>query len=141
VLTPHDGEFEGLRPGQLGGPAGRLAEVRSAAAELDAIVVLKGPGTVVASPDGTAFIDVEGTSDLATAGSGDVLTGLLAAVLAGAWAEGRRDEEGLTRAAAAAVWLHGRAGRHAARQGPVAATDIAAAVRSAVRAARFGEDS
>ena len=103
--------------------------------------MFKGPGTVVAAPGGHAYVDVEGTSDLGAAGSGDVLSGLLAAVLAGAWSEGRRGEDAMARAAAAAVWLHGRAGRIAARQGPVAATDIAAAVRAAIRSARFGEDA
>ncbi len=141
VLTPHDGEFEALRPGLLGGPAGRLAEALAAAAELGAVVVLKGPGTVIAGPDGMGYLDAEGTADLGTAGSGDVLTGLLAALLAGAWADGQRDPGALTRAAAAAVWLHGRAGRHAARQGPVTATDIAAAIPFAIRSARFGEDA
>ncbi len=141
VLTPHDGEFEALRPGLLGGSRGRLAAAREAASELGAIVVLKGPGTVIAAPDADAYIDVEGTADLGTAGSGDVLTGLLAGVLAGAWAQGRRGEEAMAGAAAAAVWLHGRAGVVAARQGPVVATDIAAAVRSAVRSARFGQDA
>jgi len=141
VLTPHEGEFEALRPGLLGGSAGRLAAASVAATELGAVVVLKGPGTVIAAPGGHAYVDVEGTSDLGAAGSGDVLSGLLAAVLAGAWSEGRRGEDAMARAAAAAVWLHGRAGQIAARQGPVAATDIAAAVRGAIRSARFGEDA
>ena len=141
VLTPHDGEFEALRPGLLGEPAGRLAAARDAASALGAVIVLKGPGTVIAAPDAGAYIDIEGTAELGTAGSGDVLTGLLAGVLAGAWADGRRGEETLTRAAAAAVWLHGQAGRLAARQGPVVATDVATAIRPAIRAARFGQDA
>jgi hydroxyethylthiazole kinase-like uncharacterized protein yjeF len=138
VLTPHDGEFERLQPGLLAS-LGRLDAARAAASALRAVIVLKGPGTVIVDPDGTAFIDTEGTADLGTAGSGDVLTGVVAAVLAGAWADGRRDPGSLTEATAAAVWLHGRAGRAAAVAAPVTATDVVAAVPAAIRAARFGD--
>lgn len=138
VLTPHEGEFERLAPGVLAASPGRLAAARRAAAETGAVIVLKGPGTVVADPIGQGFIDVEGTADLGTAGSGDVLTGVIAGILAGAWASGRRDPAVLTSAVAAGVWLHGRAGRLAAAAGPVTAPDIAAAVRPAVQSARDG---
>ena len=138
VLTPHEGEFERLAPGVLQASTGRLAAARQVAADLGAVIVLKGAGTVVADPVGQAFIDVEGTPDLGTAGSGDVLTGILAGVLAGAWATGRREPALLTGAVAAGVWLHGRAGRLAAQDGPVTAPDIADAVRAAVVAARDG---
>lgn len=139
VLTPHEGEFERLWPGLLRDSDGRLAAAQAAAARSGAIVVLKGPGTVIAAADGAAFVDAEGTADLGVAGSGDVLTGLLTAVLAEAWAAGRRSIAELTEATAAAVWLHGRAGRIAARSGPVLAPAIADAVGAAVLAARFGE--
>ncbi|MCX6434446.1 MAG: NAD(P)H-hydrate dehydratase [Actinobacteria bacterium] len=138
VLTPHDGEFERIRPGALAAGAGRLVEAQRAAADLQAVVVLKGPGTVIAAPDGTAYVDTEGTSDLGTAGSGDVLTGIIGGLLAGAWAAGRRDADSLVEATAAAVWLHGAAGRTAAVDAPITATDVAAAVPAAVAAARFG---
>jgi hydroxyethylthiazole kinase-like uncharacterized protein yjeF len=139
VLTPHEGEFERLVPGLLDAASGRLDAARSAAERLHATIVLKGPGTVVVDPAGPAAIDAEGTADLSTAGSGDVLMGILAALLAGAWARGAREPRLLTEAAAAAVWLHGRAGRKAATSGPVTALDIAAALPAAVRAARFGD--
>lgn len=137
VLTPHDGEFERLRPGMLAS-LGRLDAARDAAAALHATIVLKGPGTVVVGQEGTAFVDTEGTADLSTAGSGDVLAGVVAAVLATAWSDGRRDAAELTAATAAAVWLHGRAGRTAAITAPVTATDIVGAVPAAIRAARSG---
>jgi ADP-dependent NAD(P)H-hydrate dehydratase / NAD(P)H-hydrate epimerase len=139
VLTPHEGEFERLAPGLLASSGSRLAAARSAAVDRGAVVVLKGPGTVIAGPGGEAFIDVEGTADLGTAGSGDVLTGLVGAVLAGAWASGCRDPSGLVEAVAAAVWLHGRAGSLAGHDAPVTATDIAASVPAAIRSARFGD--
>jgi hydroxyethylthiazole kinase-like uncharacterized protein yjeF len=138
ILTPHDGEFERIRPGALARGDGRLAAALSAAADLQAVVVLKGPGTVIAAPTGTAYVDTEGTSDLGTAGSGDVLSGVIGGLLAGAWADGRRDPESCVEATAAAVWLHGAAGRIAAQGAPITATDIADAVPSAVMAARFG---
>jgi hydroxyethylthiazole kinase-like uncharacterized protein yjeF len=140
VLTPHEGEFERIVPGLLDRGLGRLAATRAAAAQLGAVVVLKGPGTVIAGPSGRAFVDVVGTADLGVAGSGDVLTGLMAAVLAGAWAEGRRDPDGLVEAVAAAVWLHGAAGRIAALRAPVTSTGISDALPCAIRLARFGEE-
>ena len=141
VITPHEGEFERLLPGLLDRSSGRLAATVAAAAQLGAVVVLKGPGTIIAGPSGGAFVDVEGTADLGVAGSGDVLTGLLAAILAGAWAEGRRDPDELVEGAAAAVWLHGAAGRLAAGRAPVTSTDVSDALPGAIRLARFGRPS
>ncbi|MDA2987090.1 MAG: hypothetical protein O2789_05080, partial [Actinomycetota bacterium] len=107
-----------------------------AARELQCIVLLKGAGTVVAGPIGEVWIDIEGTADLGVAGSGDVLTGILTGVLAGAHARGDLDHP--EEAVAAAVWLHGCAGRLAAAHAPVTAPDIAMRVGAAVHAARFG---
>ncbi|MGH9185810.1 MAG: NAD(P)H-hydrate dehydratase, partial [Acidimicrobiales bacterium] len=98
VLTPHDGEYERLADRPVG--ADRLSAARALARDAQAVVLLKGPTTVVAGPDGHALLVTEGDVRLATAGSGDVLTGIIAALLAGGldpW-----------RAAAAAAWLHGR---------------------------------
>lgn len=139
VLTPHEGEFERLMPGALAVSGGRLAAARDAASQWGAVVVLKGPGTVIAAPDGRAFVDVEGSADLGCAGSGDVLAGVIAAVLSGAWADGRRTSDELTEAVAAGVWLHGAAGRIAAERAPITATDVASAVPAAIRLARFGD--
>ena len=136
VITPHEGEFRRIFPGVLESSTGRLAAARAAAQALQAIVVLKGPGSVIAAPTGAAWIDVEGTSDLGAAGSGDVLTGIVGAILADCWERGDRSVDGLNRAVAAAVWLHGRAGRLACVDGPVVATDIAEHVQSAVASAR-----
>ena len=139
VITPHEGEFNRILPGLLDSSPGRLAAAVAAAERLSAIVVLKGPGTVIAAPDGTSFVDTEGTSDLGTAGSGDVLTGLIGALLAGAWADGRRSAADLHAAVAAAVWLHGRAGRLAAKSGPVVSACLADEIPAAIRVARFGD--
>ena len=140
VLTPHEGEFERMFPGLLVAAGGRLAAATRAASDLRSVIVLKGPGTVIVAPDGSCFVDACGTADLGTAGSGDVLAGLLGAILAGAWAHGRRTGADLVAATAAAVWLHGAAGRIAAAHAPVVAPDIADAIPAAIRLARFGDD-
>ncbi len=87
VLTPHDGEFARLR----GGPPApdRFDAVRRAANALNAVVLLKGPATLVAAPaasdtaarPATVLAVTSGTARLASAGSGDVLSGIIAAVL------------------------------------------------------------
>jgi NAD(P)H-hydrate repair Nnr-like enzyme with NAD(P)H-hydrate dehydratase domain len=87
-------------------------------------VLLKGDRTVVAAPDGTAWVNPTGTSALATAGSGDVLSGLLGALLASGLAP--------VRAAVAAAYVHGLAGRRAAEDGPITASDVANALRATV---------
>lgn len=105
VLTPHEGEF--LRVG------GNLSQGRTAAAtefahQSGAVVVLKGPGTVVAGPDGRCRVNTTGNCGMAKGGSGDVLSGVVLALL------------GLGMdafdACCCAVWLHSRAGDLAAQE-------------------------
>jgi NAD(P)H-hydrate epimerase len=97
VLTPHAGEYQRLMGAPVGGD--RLVAARALADRAGAVVLLKGPGTVVADPSGAVAVNPTGGAALATAGSGDVLTGIVAGFLA----------RGLDpfRAAAAAAWVHG----------------------------------
>jgi NAD(P)H-hydrate epimerase len=98
VLTPHAGEYQRLMGAPVGGD--RLAAARALADRAGAVVLLKGPGTVIADPTGAVAVNPTGGAALATAGSGDVLTGIVAGFLA----------RGLDafRAAVAAAWVHGQ---------------------------------
>ena len=109
LVTPHAGEF--LR---LGGDPGadRLTAASALAGELNCIVVRKGHETCIT--DGTVhYINPTGNPGMAVGGSGDLLAGMITALLGQKLAP--------LEAAAAGVWLHGKAGDLAAdRQGQYA---------------------
>lgn len=110
VLTPHP--LEAARLLNLSTKeiqADRLAAARLIAKQFNAVVVLKGSGSVIAAPDGEVMLNTTGNPALATAGTGDVLAGMCGALLAQrfpAW-----------QAAMAATWLHGKAADILTEQG------------------------
>jgi ADP-dependent NAD(P)H-hydrate dehydratase / NAD(P)H-hydrate epimerase len=126
VLTPHPGEFSRLmgieKDALLADP---LPAVREAAKALDAVVVLKGACTWIASMDGRYAVWDGMDPTLATAGSGDVLAGIIAAILAGG-------ADPFT-AARVGVVVHAKAGRLAhASLGWFLAEDLAVRVSEAM---------
>jgi len=115
VVTPHTREMARLVEISVEEiESYRLGAARQAAAKLGCVVLLKGPGTVIASPDGSAYLTPTGGPSLAQGGTGDVLTGLTAALLAQEANAGARHGPLLTTAVAA--WIHGRAGDVAAER-------------------------
>lgn len=127
VLTPHAGELATLTGVERAAiEAAPLEHARAAARELDAVVLLKGPHTLVAHPDGRVRVTATGTPWLATAGAGDVLGGLIGALLAAGLAP--------LDAASVGSWLHGAAAALASDGGPIVAGDVARALPAAIRA-------
>lgn len=114
VLTPHPGEMARLLELTVEEVEDdRLAAANKLAEETGAVVVLKGPRTIVSSPEGEVRINPAAVETLATAGSGDVLTGVISAFLA----------RGLSPfdAATAAVFVHGESGEYLMTRGVVGA--------------------
>lgn len=116
VLTPHDGEYERLVGSSPS--SDRLDAARTLARSSGCVVLLKGPTTVVASPDGLVRVIQSGTSALATAGTGDVLAGLVGASIA-------RGHDPFD-AAALAAYVHGAAGSRLSRY--ARSSDLPAAI-------------
>ena len=119
ILTPHEGEFRRLFGEIEGTKADRALE---AARRSGAVVVYKGPDTLVASPDGRLGFAPPAPAWLASAGTGDVLSGMVATMRA----RGMPSFD----AARAAVSLHGRAAEIAGPQ--MIADDLVAAIPEAL---------
>jgi hydroxyethylthiazole kinase-like uncharacterized protein yjeF len=131
VLTPHAGEYERL----AGEPVGedRVAAARKLAARTNAVVLLKGPGTVIAHPHGDAVINRVDSPALATAGTGDVLTGIIGGLMA--------DGAAPYLAAATGAHLHGLAAHVAGTAPDLVASDLIAALHPTLELLRSRSDT
>ncbi|MBG5753010.1 NAD(P)H-hydrate dehydratase [Pseudomonas aeruginosa] len=123
ILTPHPGEAARLlRRTTAQVQADRPAAALELARRYQAVVVLKGAGSLVASPDGRLAVCSRGHPAMAGAGLGDILSGVIGALLA----------QGMVAfdAACLAVWLHAAAGERLGAQGRgLVATDLVPTVR------------
>lgn len=109
IITPHPGEMARLlhsTPKAVN--SNRENTAIDFAKEFGVVTVLKGAGTIIASPDGEVYINHTGNSGMATGGSGDVLSGIIGSLLAQGAAP--------INAAAAGVFLHGTIGDLAAEK-------------------------
>jgi len=129
IITPHPGEAASLlKVKAYDINKDRLRSATELATVTGAVTVLKGAGSVVATPEEKTYINTTGNPGMATGGSGDVLTGLITALLS----------QGLDReaAAAAGVYLHGLAGDLKASQigeYGLIASDIAEMIAVAIK--------
>jgi len=109
ILTPHPGEMARLLNTTVADvQAHRLEYASNFAVKYQVIVVLKGSGTVIASPNGKLYVNPTGNAGMAKGGSGDVLAGMIAAFVA-------QSVEPYF-AAICGVYLHGLAGDRCAKQ-------------------------
>lgn len=123
LITPHPGEAARLLNTSVAQiQADRPGAVHELAARYGCAALLKGAGTLIASPDGRLALCDRGHPAMASAGLGDVLAGVAGALLA----------QGLApfEAACLAVWLHARAGEQLGRMGRgLAASDLLPEIR------------
>lgn len=130
ILTPHAAELARLLD-----RFGRhfdldFEAVQAAAALTQQVVLLKGNTSLIAHPDSSVVAVGPNSTALATAGTGDVLAGILGALLASNAHEAHLD---LVEVAVLGVSIHSEAAERASADGPVAALDVAQAVREVVR--------
>jgi ADP-dependent NAD(P)H-hydrate dehydratase / NAD(P)H-hydrate epimerase len=129
ILTPHPGEMSRLTRESIEAiEAQRVGSARHLAEEQNAVVILKGPRTVIATPKGDIFINTTGNPYMATGGMGDALSGMVAALAA----------QGLspTDAACAGAFLHGMSADLLLKRfplSPIVATDVIANIPEALQ--------
>ncbi|HET7657313.1 MAG TPA: NAD(P)H-hydrate dehydratase [Bacillales bacterium] len=121
ILTPHPGEMARLLDVSAQEvQASRFEAAKNFAVEYGVYLVLKGPYTIVTTPEGKQFVNSTGNPALAKGGTGDVLTGLILAFI--------MQHSCLQAAISNAVYLHGMAADRLVRNShssiDVTATDV-----------------
>lgn len=129
IITPHPLEAARLLGKSIMKvQANRIEAARQLSEKLGAITILKGSGSIIATPNGLTYVNPTGNPALASAGSGDVLAGVTGALLAQSWPP--------LHAALAATWLHGNAADKLVEQGygPIGltASELPVAIRNAL---------
>ncbi|MCL2103022.1 MAG: NAD(P)H-hydrate dehydratase, partial [Syntrophorhabdaceae bacterium] len=129
VITPHTGEMSRLTEESVEAiETNRINAARYLAEEEGITVVLKGPRSLVATPQGDTFINMSGNPYMASGGMGDALTGMIAALAAQGFSP--------TDAACAGVFLHGLSADLLVRQNPmtpVTATEVIENIKGALK--------
>lgn len=103
ILTPHIGEMARLLERDADEVNNKRKDIAlEFAHQYNVVLVLKGHETIVAAPDGALYVNATGNVGMATGGTGDILTGMIASFTG----------QGMDafNAAAAGVYLHGKAG-------------------------------
>jgi hydroxyethylthiazole kinase-like uncharacterized protein yjeF len=124
IMTPHTGEMARItKRERIEIERNKVDILQETSRALGAIIVLKGPHSLVGYPDQKVFISVSGATGgkagMATTGSGDVLNGTIAAMFCLGL--------GLKEAVRTGVFIHGLSGDLAAKEkGPdgITAQDI-----------------
>ncbi len=121
VITPHEGEFAQMGY-PISKPEQRISQALKAAKDLHVFVLLKGPSTVIASPDGACLVESSGGQELAVAGTGDVLAGFVASMLASWNPDNSKD---VIQVLQKSVRAHSLAAKRSTRhRNPMTATDL-----------------
>lgn len=135
LLTPHPGEAAALLACGTGAvQADRIAAALRIAREYRAIALLKGAGTVTATPDGRWFVNASGNPGMSSAGMGDTLAGIVVGLAAQGMA--------LEQAALLGAYLHGAAADALVAKGTgplgLSASEVALAARTLLNQWRYG---
>ncbi len=122
ILTPHPAEAAALLQCDTATiQADRIQAALNIANRYNAVTILKGAGSIIATPDGRWFINASGNPGLAAAGMGDVLAGIIGALLA----QGLNTEQ----TALSGVYLHGLAADRLGIKIGLTASEVALEVR------------
>lgn len=102
ILTPHPGEMARMLGVSIDDvERDRFGIAKQIAMNYGVYLVLKGPYTIVTTPDGKQYVNTSGNPALAKGGSGDVLTGIILAFI--------MQHDNIQEAICNAVFVHGKA--------------------------------